>query len=89
VTASQGKRTRAEPVAGVYEQGRVHHVAVFSELEEQMVSWLPGEPSPDRMDSLVWAMSDLLGLAQGPAVEPEAAVPYTDRVAAGGAVAWS
>jgi phage terminase large subunit-like protein len=39
VTAAQGKRTRAEPVAALYEQGRVHHVGRFSELEEQLATW--------------------------------------------------
>lgn len=61
VTASRGKRTRAEPIAALYEQGRVHHVGTFSELEDQMCSWTPdsGE-SPDRMDALVWCLTDLL-----------------------------
>lgn len=61
VNASRGKRVRAEPVAALYEQGRVHHVGSFPELEEQMVSWTPdsGE-SPDRLDALVWAVTDLM-----------------------------
>ncbi len=63
VTASRGKWPRAEPVAAKYEQGRVHHVGEFSRLEEQMVSWVPGDPkqaSPDRMDALVWALTELI-----------------------------
>lgn len=61
VHASRGKATRAEPIASLYEQGRVHHVGVFSALEDQMCSWIPGDRnSPDRMDALVWALSDLL-----------------------------
>ena len=60
VHASRGKRTRAEPVAALYEQGRVHHVGAFPELEDQMTTWVPGDPSPDRMDALVWAITELL-----------------------------
>lgn len=60
VHASKGKVTRAEPVAALYEQGRVHHVGSFPELEEQMTTWLPGMASPDRMDALVWALTELL-----------------------------
>lgn len=61
VTASRGKRTRAEPVAALYEQGKVSHVQAFEALEDQLVSWTPdsGE-SPDRLDALVWALSDLM-----------------------------
>lgn len=61
VRASRGKRVRAEPVAALYEQGRVHHVGVFEALEDQMATWTPDSgTSPDRMDALVWACTDLL-----------------------------
>jgi phage terminase large subunit-like protein len=60
VTATHGKTTRAEPIAALYEQGRVHHVGAFESLEDQMCSWVPGEKSPDRMDALVWALTDLM-----------------------------
>jgi phage terminase large subunit-like protein len=60
VRASRGKLTRAEPISALYEQGRVHHVGVFSELEDQMTTWVPGEKSPDRMDALVWALTELM-----------------------------
>lgn len=60
VRASRGKHTRAEPVSALYEKGRVHHVGYLEKLEEQMISWVPGDPSPDRMDALVWAVSYLL-----------------------------
>lgn len=60
VHASRGKRTRAEPVASLYEQGRAHHVGSFPELEDQMATWCPGESSPDRVDALVWACSSLM-----------------------------
>lgn len=59
VRARVGKRTRAEPVASLYEQGRVHHVGVLADLESQMCSWVPGDSSPDRMDALVWAVTQL------------------------------
>ena len=64
VHASRGKTKRAEPVAALYEQGRVHHVGVFAQLEDQMCSWDPTLPSdqqksPDRMDALVWAITEL------------------------------
>ncbi len=60
VHASRGKRTRAEPIAALYEQGHVHHVGMLTALEDEMCSWLPGEDSPDRMDALVWALTDLM-----------------------------
>lgn len=62
VRASRGKYVRAEPVAALYEQGRVHHVGFFPELEEQMCGFVPGtnEKSPDRMDALVWGVTELL-----------------------------
>jgi len=63
VTASRGKRTRAEPVAALYEQGRMHHVGAFPELEDQMCHWVPGKKSPDRMDALVWGATEVMLLA--------------------------
>lgn len=62
VHASRGKYTRAEPVAALYEQGRVHHVGVYPELEDQMTTWVPGvsKRSPDRVDALVWGVTELL-----------------------------
>lgn len=60
VRATRGKQLRAEPIAALYEQGRVHHVGMFDELETQMCEWTPDEPySPDRLDALVWAMTEL------------------------------
>jgi phage terminase large subunit-like protein len=60
VHASRGKALRAQPVAGLYEQGRVHHVGQLSLLEEQMCSWTPeSKSSPDRLDALVWALTAL------------------------------
>lgn len=61
VHASRGKQARAEPVAALYEEGRVHHVGPLQGLEDQMTSWVPGEgDSPDRVDALVWAITDLM-----------------------------
>jgi len=59
VHASRGKAIRAEPIAALYEQGKVHHVGTFPQLEDQMCEWVPGEKSPDRMDALVWAITEL------------------------------
>jgi phage terminase large subunit-like protein len=62
VRATRGKYTRAEPVSSLYEQGRVHHVGGFPELEDQLCTWLPGEDSPDRLDALVWGLTELMNL---------------------------
>jgi predicted phage terminase large subunit-like protein len=62
VTATRGKRLRAEPVSSLYEQGRVHHLqsADLEALEDQMVAWTPeSTDSPDLLDSMVWAISEL------------------------------
>lgn len=62
VHASRGKHARAEPVAALYEQGRGHHVGLFAMLEDECCQWVPGDKmaSPNRMDALVWAFTDLL-----------------------------
>lgn len=61
VHAARGKQTRAEPVAALYEQGRIHHVGIFAELEDQLCEWVPGQSeSPDRLDALVWAITELI-----------------------------
>jgi phage terminase large subunit-like protein len=69
VRASRGKVTRAEPVAALYEQGRVHHLGTFPQLEDQMCAFTRGgygspnsssTGSPDRVDALVWALTELL-----------------------------
>lgn len=67
VRATRGKAVRAEPVAALYEQGRVFHVRPFLELEDQLCTFNPSDPpakSPDRMDALVWAINELLLLPQ-------------------------
>lgn len=72
VTASRGKVARAEPVAALYEQGRVKHLGGHAALEDQMCALTGdgyiGEGSPDRADALVWAISDLM-------LAPQAAAP--------------
>ncbi|MFN3970495.1 MAG: DNA-packaging protein [Gemmobacter sp.] len=77
VHASTGKRLRAEPVAALYEQGRVGHLRGLVALEDQMcrmtVQGYQGKGSPDRVDALVWALTDLI-------VEPAKAVRSNPRV---------
>ncbi|MFI4949143.1 MAG: DNA-packaging protein [Alphaproteobacteria bacterium] len=71
VRAARGKVARAEPVAALYEQGRIHHIGAFPQLEDQMCSFTADFDraaagySPDRVDALVWALTELL-------VEPRA-----------------
>jgi len=60
VHASRGKYIRAEPVSALYEQGKIHHVGFFPELEDQLCQWEPGDTSPDRLDALVWAITELM-----------------------------
>lgn len=65
VTASRGKYLRAEPIAAFYERGKVHHVGRYNKLEDEMCLWLPGDKSPNRMDALVWALTDLMAQSKG------------------------
>jgi phage terminase large subunit-like protein len=64
VRATRGKWLRAEPVAALYEQGRVRHAGRFIELEDEMCDFGPnglsGSRSPDRVDALVWAINELM-----------------------------
>ena len=61
IHASKGKYSRAEPVASRYEQGRVHHIGIHRELEDQLCSYSPEftKKSPDRLDALVYAITEL------------------------------
>jgi len=63
VVASRSKQVRAEAPAALYEQRRVHHVGQFPALEDQLCEWSPltSSGSPDRLDALVWAITDLSG----------------------------
>lgn len=61
VHSKQGKQLRAEPITMAYEQERVHHVGHLTDLETQMITWIPGEgKSPDRVDALVHGLTALL-----------------------------
>lgn len=64
VSATRGKVVRAEPIAALYEQGKVSHVGSFPDLEDQMCNFTAsgyvGEGSPDRADALVWALTELM-----------------------------
>jgi phage terminase large subunit-like protein len=64
VWATRGKARRAEPISLMAEQGRIHHIGTFPDLERQMTEFDPVDPddswSPDRMDAMVWAMTELL-----------------------------
>jgi phage terminase large subunit-like protein len=70
VTASRRKVQRAEPIAALYEQNRVRHVGLFTELEDQMAAMTGagyvGDGSPDRADALVWALTELMGEVEAP-----------------------
>ncbi len=68
VHATRGKQIRAEPIAALYEQGRGHHVGTFAALESQLTDWTPGQASPDRLDAMVWAATDLLIDDTGPRI---------------------
>ena len=86
VNASQGKALRAQPVAMRYEQGRVCHVGVFPELEDQLTTWIPEDSprdSPDRIDSMVHAVTHLMKLERAVA---ELASPHHHKALQGGLV---
>lgn len=74
VRASKGKHVRAEPIAALYEQGRIRHVGQFPTLETQMTQMTTegyqGEGSPDRVDALVWAFSELFPDMTEPVAKP-------------------
>jgi phage terminase large subunit-like protein len=60
VHASRGKRLRAEPIAALFEQGRISVAGSFPELESQMAGWVPGMPSPDRLDAMVHGFTSVM-----------------------------
>jgi phage terminase large subunit-like protein len=68
VHAAKAKRPRAEPVAALYEQGKVHHVGGYAKLEDQMCTWeaMTNQRSPDRMDALVWAVTETMLVGGAP-----------------------
>lgn len=84
VRASRGKHVRAEPIAALYEQGRIRHVGAFPELESQMTQMTTagyqGSGSPDRVDALVWAMTELFpGITDGRPQIAEIKMPARPR----------
>lgn len=70
VHASRGKAARAEPIAAKYEQGLVSHIKPFESLEDQLCTWEPlgKHRSPDRLDAMVWALTDLMLTRSGPRI---------------------
>lgn len=83
VHASRGKAVRAEPVVAQYEHGRIHHVGEFPYLEEEMVTWVPGisRNSPNRIDALVWAVTELNEEIKKPAIvrHPYRTIPIVTK----------
>jgi predicted phage terminase large subunit-like protein len=80
VHASRGKIIRAEPVAALYEQGKIHHVGALDALEDQMTSFTPDNIagiSPDRVDALVWALTDLMVTGKRVAQVAPPLMPHT------------
>ena len=66
VHASRGKAVRAEPIAALSEQGKIHFVGRFPALESELTGWEPGmSASPNRLDAMVWALTDLMGREAG------------------------
>lgn len=68
VFAKKGKYLRAEPISALYERGKIHHfgsVEEYAKLESQMINWVPGDASPDRLDAAVYALTELM-LDSGP-----------------------
>jgi DNA-directed RNA polymerase subunit RPC12/RpoP len=59
VTATRGKLVRAEPICALYENHRIHHVGTYPKLESEMCSYVPGDLSPNRLDAMVWAFTEL------------------------------
>lgn len=60
VHASRSKQARAEPIAALYEGGEVSHVGTLTPLENELTTWVPGLPSPNRLDALVWVLTELM-----------------------------
>jgi hypothetical protein len=67
VRASRGKAVRADPVSAAYQKEKVFHLGILTDLEEELCSWVPGESkwSPNRLDAMVYAVTELLDLSTG------------------------
>ena len=61
VHTSRGKQARAEPVSAKAEKGKIHHIGHFPLLEDELCMWIPGDESPNRLDAMVWGMTELIG----------------------------
>lgn len=85
VHASRGKYARAEPIAALYEKHQIHHVGFFNDLEDQLANWVPGagERSPDRLDALVWGLTELQDIILAPPAV-RADMPQRSRWTRGG-----
>lgn len=83
VHATRGKHTRAQPISAIWKNGRGHMVGVFSDLEDQLCTWVPGDNSPDRLDAMVWAATALkiteYTEPAGELVKPDLSVYKTQR----------
>ncbi len=90
VDATQGKRTRAEPAAALYTRPGVVHVGDHEQLEDQLTSFTgaAGEPSPNALDALVWALTELRPTAPPAGGGEVVQHAYRDDDAPGGFVAW-
>jgi phage terminase large subunit-like protein len=66
VRGKTNKQTRAQPVANLYDMGLVHHAGNLPELEDELVQWVPGDKSPNRLDANVWALLYLSGKLETP-----------------------
>jgi len=79
VTASRGKAVRAEPFSALYEQGKVRHVGLFAELEEELTAFstigYTGRDSPNRADALIWGLAALFPAITAPAAKQQIVVP--------------
>ena len=86
VWASRGKHTRAEPISALSEQGRLHMVGCFPELEDELCEWCPGDgqDSPNRLDAMVWGASALIT----PRREEPQVVHYNALEKYGGITSW-
>jgi phage terminase large subunit-like protein len=60
IRATRGKYTRAEPVSNLFHQKRAHQIGHFADLEDELCTWVPGNDSPNRLDALVWAYTELM-----------------------------
>lgn len=83
VHARHSKQARAEPVSALYEQNKVTHAKAMPELESQLTTWVPmsGDPSPDRLDAMVWALTELC-------LKPRDHLPFVNPVVVGVPRQW-